>query len=81
MTVYMAPGATISVSSAADGTGIGRRAVGIKNDTTPLTVDEALNLTVTAATAATSQGSNMYISATGVSNYEGRPDPGPGRCC
>ena len=70
MTVYMAPGATISVSSAADGTGIGRRAVGIKNDTIPLTVDEALNLTVTAATVATSQGSNMYISATGVSNDE-----------
>ena len=71
MTVYMAPGATISVSSVSDGTGDnGRSAVGITNGLTPLTVDEALNLTVTAATAATSQGSNMYISATGVSNDE-----------
>ena len=45
MTVYMAPGATISVSSAADGTGsTGQSAVGITNGLTPLTVDEALNL-------------------------------------
>jgi hypothetical protein len=69
MTVYMAPGATISVSSAADGTGNGRSAGGINNDTTPLTVDEALNLTVTAATAAMPQGPNMSIFAAGVSNY------------
>ena len=71
MTVYMAPGATISVSSAADGTGNGRQAVGILDYGPSLTVDEALNLTVTAATAATPKGGYMHVSAAGVSNPNG----------
>jgi outer membrane autotransporter protein len=71
MTVYMAPGATISVSSTANGTGVGMSACGISNADTALTVDEALNLKVTAATAAASQKWFMYVSATGITNSKG----------
>jgi hypothetical protein len=49
---------------------IGQNAYGITNIITSLTVDEALKVTVTAATAATPQGANMYVSATGVGNYK-----------
>jgi outer membrane autotransporter protein len=70
MTVYMAPGATISASSAADGTRIGQNAYGITNIITSLTVDEALKVTVTAATAATPKGADMDVSATGVGSYK-----------
>ena len=70
MTVYMAPGATISASSATDGTRIGQNAYGITNIITSLTVDEALKVTVTAATAATPTDTEMYVYATGVGSYK-----------
>ena len=68
--VYMAPGATITVSNIADGSGTTHGAAGIVNDDT-LTVDQALKLHVSATPAATQTGTDLYMGEYGVFNSKG----------
>jgi outer membrane autotransporter protein len=69
MHVYLAPGATITANSAADGTSVGKYAYGITADNDSLTVNGALNVTAAATTAATQTGTGRSIYATGIDNY------------